>query len=423
MRLHLSRHLFRRIALWGSIIATLGALLTLIFAAGYRIGVNHPQTILVKGLTNVGDPEATADFGLFWEVWHKLKTEHIHGAEVKDTALVYGAIEGLVAALDDPNTNFFPPEDSKKFNEDVTGSFGGIGAEIGLNQGQLVVISPLKQSPAEKAGLKAHDAILAIDGATTEGLSVNDAVKKIRGPLGSAVKLTIFREGWSASKVISIVRQTIKVPTLEWKMLDQNIVHVKLYSFNDNAPMAFYDLVADPAFANVQGMVLDLRNNPGGFLEVSVNLAGWFLDKGDVVTVERFRNDPDRVFRASGSSALRDLPVVVIVNGGSASASEILAGALRDNRGIKIVGEKSFGKGTVQELLPLLGDSTLKVTVANWLRPNGEVIDKKGIIPDYLVPFTEQDAKALKDPQLTKAIDVLRAELHLPPAPTVTKAE
>ncbi len=378
---------------------------------GYRLGQQDPRVITVKNITNVDDPEVKADFGVFWQAWEKLKDYHIDGGKVTDKDLVYGAVSGLVGALKDPHTIFFPPPDAKKFEEDVSGSFGGIGAEIGVRDDQLVIIAPLKDSPAEKAGLMAKDKIIKVNDDFTDGLNVNDAVKKIRGEIGTKVVLTILRNGWEKTREFSIVRQEIKVPTLDWGVKDDKILHVKLYAFNENAPLLFYRAVLDGAVKGAKGMVLDLRNNPGGFLEVAVNISGWFFPRGTVVVTEEFRSGQNTEFKTSGNAALKDFPVVLLVNGGSASASEILAGALRDLRGIKIIGEKTFGKGTVQELQNLKDGSSLKITVARWLTPSGHAIDKNGLMPDYEVKLKEEDVKAGNDPQLEKAFEILKAEI------------
>lgn len=380
------------------------------FYIGYRLGQKDPYVVTVKSITNVDDPDIQADFGVFWQAWDKLREKHIDGGAAKNQDLIYGAITGLANSFKDPHTVFFPPPDAKKFEEDVSGSFGGIGAEIGVREEQLVVIAPLKDSPAERAGLQPKDSILKINDEFTSGLNVNDAVKKIRGEIGTEVVLTIFRDGWEEPQEFTIVRQEIKVPTLDWDVKEGNILHIKLYSFNENAPMLFYRAMVDGLLKGAEGLVLDMRNNPGGFLEVSVNLAGWFLPRGSVVVTEDFRSEEDVVFRASGNEALKNFPVVVLVNGGSASASEILAGALRDIRGIKLVGEKTFGKGTVQELVKLKDGSSLKITIAKWLLPSGKAIEKNGLEPDFEVKISDKDKDA--DPQLLKAFEVLKTQIE-----------
>ena len=382
------------------------------FYLGYYKGVREPKELTVN-LTNIDSDINPTNFGIFWEVWDKLKNEHIDGAKAQDQNLVYGAISGLVGALDDPNTIFFPPADSKKFVEDVRGSFGGIGAEIGIKDSQLVVIAPLKNSPAEKSGLKTKDQILEIDGEPTGGLAdVGEAVKKIRGEVGTSVALTIAREQWEQPKKISIVREVIQIPTVDWELKENNIAYIRLYSFNERAAFAFHNAIIEASLKGADGVILDLRNNPGGFLEVAVELAGWFLDKGKLVVAEEFRSGERRDFYANGNAALRDIPTVILVNGGSASASEILAGALRDHLGTKLIGEKTFGKGTVQELQDLSDGSSLKVTIAHWLLPKGAVIEKNGLEPDVEVKPSEDDLKNEKDPQLDKAIEILKSQLN-----------
>lgn len=378
---------------------------------GYRLGQQDPHVVTVKGITNLEDPDVKADFGLYWQVWEKLKDYHIKGGEVPDKELVYGSVSGLVGAFKDPHTVFFPPPEAKKFEEDVKGSFGGIGAEIGIRDEQLVIVAPLKDSPAEKAGLQPKDKILGIDGASTQGIGVSDAVTKIRGEIGTKVVLTILRNGWERPRDFSIVRDEIRVPTIDWDVKEGNILHLKFYSFNENASHLFYKAVLDGLTRGAKGMVLDLRNNPGGFLDVAVNITGWFVPKGVTVVTEDFRVGEDIVFRASGNEALKDFPVVVLVNAGSASASEILAGALRDHRGAQLVGETTFGKGTVQELQDLKDGSSIKITVAQWVLPKGDVIDGMGLKPDFEVKLSEEDIENDNDTQLIKAFEVLKMEI------------
>ncbi|MDD5430772.1 MAG: S41 family peptidase [Candidatus Pacebacteria bacterium] len=394
-------------------ILTVAVLLSAIgmsYYAGYRLGVTNPQTIIVKGVDNK-DIEAeqvkNADFGVFWQVWQKLKDEHIKGAEAKDKDLVYGAIKGLVDSLGDPNTNFLPPSDAKKFEQDVTGSFGGVGAELGMKDGLVVVIAPLAESPAEKAGILAGDKIIEVDHKNIEGLDVNEAVKKIRGEIGTQVTLTVLHNGNEKPVDITITRARIEVPTLKMEMKENNIAHIQLYQFNDNASFLFYKSAISVLFGQSKGIILDLRNNPGGYLEVAVNLAGWFVDRGNVVVTEKFRSGKEAPFNSNGNAALKDIPMVVLMNKGSASASEILAGALRHYVKAKLIGENSFGKGTVQELQTLKDGSEIKITIAQWLLPDGKVLDEAGLKPDIEVKMTEQDIKDKKDPQLDRAIQEL----------------
>ncbi|MBI4993910.1 S41 family peptidase [Candidatus Wolfebacteria bacterium] len=379
---------------------------------GYQAGVKNPQTLLIKGVNNIeNDKPNDVNFNIFWQAWQTIKDKYVDSGKIDNQTLVYGAVSGMVNSLGDPHTIFMPPSDTKKFNEEISGEFSGIGAEIGIRSNQLVVISPLKESPAEQAGLKAGDKILKIDDKMTDGLSVDEAVKIIRGPKGVKVILTITRNGWEKAQEISIIRDTIKIPTVDFEMKEGDMAYFHLYNFYENAPFLFYQNIVKAALQNPKGIILDLRNNPGGYLEGAVNIASWFFEPGQIVVSEEFISGKKDEFRSYGSGALKDLPIVVLVNEGSASASEILAGALQDNRNVKIIGKKSFGKGTVQQLETLSDGSTIKITIAHWLTPNGHMIDKNGIAPDYEVNLSEDDTKNKKDPQLDKAIEILKSQI------------
>ncbi len=378
------------------------------YSLGFQGGLHkaEPKTIYKD------NPEIAADFSLFWKAWDTFKQNFVHSKDITDQDMLYGAIAGLVSAGKDPYTVFLKPSDANKFEEDLNGNFGGIGAQIDIRNSQLMVVAPLKDSPAERAGLKSGDKILKINSTSTDILAtVEEAVKLIRGPKGTTVILTVLRDGWALPKEISIIRDTIAVPTLDWEMKPGNIAYIQLYNFNENASLAFYKAALPALLSGAKGIILDLRNNPGGYLDAATNIAGWFLKSGDVVVREEFSSGNQDVLRAQGNSALADLPAVILVNNGSASASEILAGALRDNRHIKIIGETTFGKGTVQELKRFGDGSEMKVSIAQWLLPNGETIDKKGITPDIVVKLTEEDAAAGKDPQLDKAMEIIKAEI------------
>lgn len=393
-------------------IAVIGGIFYFGYYFGFKSGTEKPQTVIIRGISNLeeGQPK-DVDFSLFWDSWKILKDKFVDAGKVNNQALVYGAISGMLNSLKDPHTVFMPPIDAKKFNEDISGEFSGIGAEIGIRNDQLVVISPLKETPAEKAGLKAGDKILKIDDKDTYGLAVDEAVKLIRGPKQTKVVLTISRDGWEKAQEIIIIRDTIQVPTLDFEMKENGIAYFHLYNFYENAPLLFYKSVVKAAVNNPKGIILDLRNNPGGYLEIAVNLAGWFLNSGNLVVSEEYRSGNKDEFKANGNGFFKDMPMVVLINEGSASASEILAGALRDNRNIKLIGKKSFGKGTVQELQQLKDGSSIKITIAHWLTPNGQLIDKNGIKPDYEVSISEEDAKNSKDPQLEKAIEILKSQI------------
>ncbi|MDP2629140.1 MAG: S41 family peptidase [Candidatus Harrisonbacteria bacterium] len=395
--------------------AVLAVILLLIggYFIGFSQGAQQSQVFSIENVKNIDEEAQEADFRLFWEAWDKLKALHIRGNEISSQELLYGAVSGLAGAFDDPYTTFFPPEEAKKFEEDVKGRFGGIGAEIGLNKnGVLTIVAPLKDSPAEAAGLQAADLILEIDGESTQDINIDEAVSNIRGEEGSTVVLTIFREGFNETKEVSIIRAQIKVPTLEYKLVDDDrFAHIRLFSFNENAPQVFADALQQSLDDKTEGIILDLRNNPGGFLQIANSLAGWFLEDGQIVVTERFRVGKDQVFKAQGPGLFKNTPMVILINQGSASASEILAGALRDHNKVPLVGQTSFGKGTVQELVRLRGEASLKITIAEWEMPAGEILSEDGLTPDVEVEFSDEDLEAGIDTQLNKAIETLTGRL------------
>ena len=395
-------------------LAIVVALVAVSFGAGFVYGTIDKLPRPVQGIINqeFGQPKEF-DFSLFWNTWDELHNKFVDQNNLKEDKLLYGAISGMVKGAGDPYTVFFPPVESKSFKQDVGGSFGGIGAEIGKRNGFLVIVAPLEDTPAQKAGLLAGDKILKINGEPTDDITVEEAVTKIRGEVGTKVILSILR-GNDGTKVkdVTIERAVIKIPITKLEALkDNKIAHLSFYSFASTAPFEFQQAASKIlATTGYKGIILDLRNNPGGFLEVSVDIAGWFLDAGNLVAIEQFgktENNNKTEFRTSGLGALKNYPTVVLVNQGTASAAEILAGSLRDNRGIKLVGEKTFGKGSVQELINLKDGSSLKVTVAKWLTPKGISISEQGLEPDYKVVIAEDDAGKNKDLQLDKAVEVL----------------
>lgn len=386
------------------IIALMGG----VFYFGYQEGTKKPHIVVIRGVANLEEGKLEAvDFSLFWDAWRVLKDKYVEAEKINNQDLVYGAISGLLGTLKDPNSVFLPPNDAKKFGEDISGEFSGIGAEIGIKNDQLSIIAPLKNTPAERAGLRSGDKILKINQTSTADLIIDEAVKLIRGKKETTVVLTILRDDWDKPQEIPIVRDIIQIPTIDWKMLEGNTAYIQLYNFYEKAPFLFYQTAVNLIFKNPEGLILDLRNNPGGYLDAAVNLAGWFLEPGTLVVSEEFRSGEKQVFKAYGSGLFKNLPMVILVNEGSASASEILAGALRDNRSIKLIGKKTFGKGTVQELAPLKDNSVIKITIAHWRLPGGQLIEKNGLEPDYEVNLTDEDIKTEKDPQLDKAIELL----------------
>ena len=355
---------------------------------------------------------SSANISLLCDVYHRLEEKFVDKTKIDDQKMIYGAASGMVRSIGDPYTVFFTPTETKHFKEDVKGTFEGVGMEIGIKKNQLQVIAPLEGTPAQKAGLRAGDKILEINGTSTSDLTIDQAADLIRGPKGTEVELTIFRENWKQPKKIRIVRGVIKIPSLKLEIKDAKggkIAYVKLYQFSEMAEEDFSKAADKILESSAKKIILDLRNNPGGYLVVSQQIAGWFLKKGDIVVIEDFGGKKkQKIYRSKGPSVFVNYPVVVLINNGSASASEILAGALRDNRRIKLIGETSFGKGSVQELIGgLKNNSSLKVTVAKWLTPKGRSINEKGLKPDIEVKMTEKDYEEGKDPQLEKALEII----------------
>lgn len=358
---------------------------------------------------NVCKPD-TLDFSLFWDAYNTLQSHYISPEKIDNQKVVYGAIAGMTKSLGDPYTTFFSPEEAKMFQQNLEGSFEGIGAEVGLKKEQLTIIAPLKGAPAESAGLKAGDYIVSIDKKSTSDMTVEQAVTLIRGKKGTPVTLNIFREGWTAPKDITITRDTIKVNSVTWELKNGNVAYVQMHQFDSNLSPDFRKIALEILKSPAQKIVLDLRNNPGGYLEVAQDVAGWFMDEGQIVTIEDFGKGKAREFyKTNGNGSLKNYPTVILINKGSASASEILAGSLRDNRGVKLIGEKSFGKGSVQDVQTLHdGLSFLKVTIAKWLTPKGNSISEVGLTPDIKVDNSDSDVKNGQDTQLTKALEIIR---------------
>ncbi len=379
-------------------------------AAGYAIGIKQSNAIVITGIANTDNKTTQGkDFSVFWETWNAIQHSYLRAANVTTQDLIYGSASGLVGALKDPYSIFLNPDESKKFSEDINGNFGGIGAEIGIKNEQLIIVAPLKNSPAEKAGLLAGDKIMEINATSTINMNINEAVKIIRGPKGTSITFTISRSGHEKPLKITVVRDIIKIPVIEWKMKEGKIAHLQFFTFSETSTGLMRKALEEIRAADARGIVLDLRNNPGGYLDSAVQIASFFLEPNAPVVYEEFRNGKRDTFTAQGNPIVKNLPLVILLNNGSASASEILAGAIKDNRGIQIVGEKSFGKGTVQELIELRDGSEVKLTIAHWIMPKGAQIDKNGIMPDVEIKLSDKDREKKQDPQLDKAIELLKA--------------
>ncbi len=379
------------------------------FGAGFYFGNMHIPSTPPEGILNaeLGMP-TNVDFSLFWQAWRTLERDYVDKEDIDYREMIYGAVSGMVNSLGDPYTVYFPPKDAEIFKEDVTGEFQGVGMEIGIRENQLTIIAPMESTPAERAGLRAGDKITAINGTSTQGISSEEAVKLIRGPKGTEVTLTVYREDWAETKDFTIVRDMIEIPSVKLDIRDDGIAYVQLSQFSEAARSAFGETAISIINSGADRIILDLRNNPGGYLEVAQHIAGWFLDRGEIVAIEDFGSDMEsKEYKSGGPSSLLSYPLVVLINQGSASASEILAGALRDNREVKLVGEQSFGKGSVQTLEDL-SEGSLKVTVARWLTPAGTLINGEGLAPDADVELTEDDFNEGKDPQFDRAIEIVR---------------
>ncbi len=362
-----------------------------------------------SGKVVTGDPQKEVDLSLFWQVWRLLQKHYVAPTELKMQPMLYGAIAGMVQGVGDPFTVFMPPKENADFHSNLEGKLEGIGAELTVKDGLVTVVSALKGSPAEKAGLLAGDIVMKIDGTIVDGLALDQVVERIRGPKGTTVQLVLARKGNPAPITVSIVRDTITVPTVESKILTTSgglLGYVALNQFGDDSMQEVRDALASFKGKPIKGLVLDLRYNGGGYLDGAVELTSMFLKKGTVVTVQNRGGalDPHPV---SGTPLLPDLPLTILINQGTASASEIVAGALQDYKRATIIGMTSFGKGTVQEVIDLPGGSSLRVTIAHWLTPNGKNLGKEGVKPDIAIERDPSELTNKKDSQLQAAIDWL----------------
>lgn len=345
------------------------------------------------------------DFNLFWEVWNTLKKNYVNSDELSDKKMFYGALRGMVSSIGDPYTVFMDPKVSQDFADDMAGTFEGIGAEIGIKNDILTIIAPLPDMPAEIAGLKSGDRVLAINGTSTMGITIDAAVNKIRGPKGTDVTLSVKREGEDIQDII-ITRGAIIVKSVRTEMRDDGIYKIKVTNYNNDTRESFNEAVREVVEKNPKGVILDLRNNPGGYLDTAIEMASEWVEDG-LIVVEKYSEENKNEHHARGRARLKNFPTVVLVNQGSASASEIVAGALQDHGKAKIVGKQTFGKGSVQTLSNLKDGSSIKITVAKWLTPDGRSINDEGIAPDEDIDLKVEDYNQNSDPQLDKALEIL----------------
>lgn len=390
------------------------------FFSGLNIGVGSTNNISNEaGIFSLFHSPASGseevDMTEFWEVWRLLEEKYVSSTTtdaISEQDRLHGAIQGLVRSYEDPYTVFLPPSDAYMFEEDISGNFGGVGMEVGLRDDLVTVIAPLPNTPAAKAGIVSQDVIVEIDGTSTDGMSIDEAVRLIRGEPGTTVDLRIYREGEVEFLDITIERENIAIPTIETKQED-GVFIITLYSFNAIAQREMIEALEEYAEGDSRKLVLDLRGNPGGFLQSAVAIASYFLPQGKIVVQENFGEGlQEEVYRSQGRTLGEYAPeeMLVLVDGGSASASEILAGALQEHGVAKLMGEQTFGKGSVQELVSLEDGSSLKVTVARWFTPNGVSISEGGLTPDIFVERTPQQVIEGVDPQLEAAIAYLNGD-------------
>ncbi|NQV89565.1 MAG: S41 family peptidase [Parcubacteria group bacterium] len=385
---------------------------TIAFSIGFFVGETSRARELVpvgEGVvTEKGDvPPYLADdisFEQFWSVWNFVK-EEFYKQPVSDKDLFYGSLKGLLSGLDDPYSVYFDPEERNKFNADLEGSFEGIGAEIGIKDDQLQIIAPLSGMPADLAGLLPGDWIVKIDGTETRNMSVEAAVSLIRGEGGTEVVLSIYHEGLEAIKDVTIVRGKIVIDSVKWETDENKIMEISISTFNHDTSGLMNEAIQEALSTNVEGIVLNLRSNPGGLLTTAIDIASAWVGY-DTVVIERTRSQAN-TFNGVTAPRLQDIPTVVLVNGGSASASEIVAGALQDYGYATVVGTQTFGKGSVQDYQELSDGSAVKITTAEWYTPNGRTINKTGLSPDIEILFTLEEYEAGIDPQLIVAKEII----------------
>lgn len=396
----------------------------LAFGGGLLVGGERAGMAAAAALSLSATPPSDVDFSAVWKAWAVIDEKFVPVPVASSTPIVasstsssqdnqkrvWGMISGLAASLDDPYTFFLPPTENEQFASEMSGSFEGVGMEIAVREKVLTVVSPLKGTPAERAGMRSGDRVLKIDGASTEGLDVAQAVKKIRGPKGTAVTFEVAREGWSEPREIKVTREVINVPVVTPTARPDGIYVIAVSTFTSTSPDLFRNALRKFVESGNTKLILDLRGNPGGYLGAAVDMASWFLPLGKVIVTEDYAGHAANVVhRSLGYNIFNsNLKMVILVDRGSASASEILADALHDHGIAKIVGTNTFGKGSVQELVEITPGTALKITVARWLAPNGVHIPQEGIKPDVEVKITEEDIKAGKDPQMDKAVEMVK---------------
>ncbi len=384
------------------------------FFSGFHVGSVSSQGANVSAFFFPQSTKSeTVNLDLFWKVWDTLEERFVSSTTTDprtEEEHVWGAIQGVVNSYGDPYTVFMPPEDTKIFESDIAGEFGGVGMEVGMRDDVLTIIAPLPNTPAQKAGILSGDVLVKIDGKSTEGMSVDQAVSKIRGEKGTSVSLSLYRKDVTELIEVSIVREIINIPITETEEKD-GVFIIRLYSFSANSEALMQEALRSFMKSSSDKLVIDLRGNPGGYLQSAVGIGSFFLPTGKVIVRENFGDDKEeQLYRSTGKDLMKykQFKLVVLVDGGSASASEILAGALKEHGVATLIGTHTFGKGSVQELVDMPGGASLKVTIARWLTPDGTSISDGGLAPDIEVKVTPEDRAAEKDPQEDAAIEFLK---------------
>ncbi len=378
---------------------------------GYSAAISGQSPLsAVRSVLPVSTPaEVPPEFSVFWEAWNILHKD-FYGKVPDNKDLTYGAIRGVIKSLNDPHTVFLEPRSSQKETEDLRGDFEGIGATVNMQNDQVVIVAPLPGSPAEKAGLQPGDIILKVDDRDVKGKSLEEVVALIRGPKGTQVKITILRLGKADPLVFEITRATIDLPSVIARMEEGNIGYVRLTIFGAKSKDEIARAIQDLKSKGAKALIFDLRSNPGGYLQSAVDVASQFIKDG-VIAYERGKDGKDQAFPATGNGVWTDLPLVVLIDKGSASASEIVSGAIQDRKRAILLGDTSFGKGSVQSVHQLSDRSSIHVTIAEWLTPNKTQITGKGLTPDIAIPIAPEDQKRGNDTQLQAAIKYLKERM------------
>ncbi|NQT49637.1 S41 family peptidase [Candidatus Kuenenbacteria bacterium] len=386
-------------------------ILGVFFAGGFIIGkltdgkINYKVNPDLYKQTKL--PEVF-DSGLIKQVWTIIQNDFVDKDKISEEDLYYGALKGFVAGLDDPYTVLFEPQTAKDFDDQIAGEFQGIGAEIGIKDGIVTIIAPLPDTPADKAGVMAGDKVFAVDDQEIFGMGLDEVVHLIRGEKGTPVKLLIVR-GEEVAQEITIVRGVIELKSVKWEFRNDGLVYLEVNAFNGDTNKLFNEFVLEVKNRKPKGIIFDMRNNPGGLLETALDISSMWIEN-ELIAIEKFGDGREIEYSAGKSAALKDYKTVILINQGSASGSEIVAGAFQDYNIAKIVGMTSFGKGSVQALKKLPDGSSIKITIAKWLTPKGKNINEEGIIPDVEIDLTKEDFLAEKDPQLDKAVEILLAK-------------